>query len=142
MATPTSAAAGGAREPARRHGEQPGVRGEPAAPGPRLRLHGRHPHPAAAGASAGGRARHRQGRDRQAQLPSGGRGGGHGAPLVARLPSPRGLGRRQPRAARWQQQVGRGKSGNFGGGRCRGACGLLVVVIGGVRRRRVELNGL
>ena len=135
---------GGAREPARRRGEQPGVRGEPAAPGPRVRLHGRHPHSEAAGANAGGRARHRQGGDRQAQVPSGGGRGGHGAPLVARLPAPRGLGS-QPRAARRQQVIGRGKSGNFGGRRgCCGACGLLVVVIGGVRRRRrrVELNGL
>lgn len=127
---------GGAREPARRRGEQPGVRGEPAAPGPRVRLHGRHPHPAAAGSSTGDRARRRQGWDRQAQVPPLHRvgGGGHRAPLVARLAAPSGLGG-QPGDAR-RQQVGGDKNGSFGGG------GGLLVVIGGVRRRRVELNGL
>lgn len=36
--------AGGAREPAWRRGQQPGVQGEPAAPQPRLRLHIEKPH--------------------------------------------------------------------------------------------------
>jgi hypothetical protein len=116
--------AGGGREPARRRGEQPGVRSEPSAPGPRLRLHGCHPHAAAAGAGAGGRARRRQGRDRQAQVPP----RGHRTALVARLPAPRRLG--WPRASSCQVC---GEDGDVSG--------IVVLVIDGVRRR-VELHRL
>lgn len=52
-------------------GEQPGIRGEPPAAGPGVRLHGRHLRAAAAGDRAGGRAGGGQGRDPQAQVPAG-----------------------------------------------------------------------